>query len=132
MKARDSYENSSSSRGRKSHESRAPSSEEYLCSPGLGRTERGTANRPWVERRREGSRRVVRPQHTRALSDGFASPRQPGGCGRSSAGRAAFRVSQSAKVRAPFTILDLADEDRHQRSIDAPPQQAFSSGSLAG
>src|SRR5437879_3063921 len=131
MKARDSYESSSSTRGRKSHESGAPSSERYLSRPGPGRTKRGTVNRSWIKRRRESSRRVVRPKHACALSDRLASPRQPGGRGRGSAGRAAFRVWQSAKIRAPVAVLDLAAADRRQRKHYAAAEPAFLHGSFA-
>ena len=70
-------------------------------------------------------------QHAHALSDRASSARQSGGRGRSLAGGLAFRISQSAEIRAPLAIFHLAHANRHQRGIDAAPEQARPPGGFA-
>jgi len=106
--------------GEKSHESRAPhpkSSFESWTWP-------NRAEEQLIDRGLKATRRALDAlfaRNTRALYQTALRVLGNRRTRRSSAGRAAFRVSQSAKVRAPFAVLDLADADRHQRSIDAPP-----------
>jgi hypothetical protein len=46
--------------------------------------------------------------------------------------RIAFRLSQSSEVREEIAIFHLADANRHQRGLDASPQQTRPACRVAG